>query len=152
MDKRLSLTINYKEALSRVPDFFYASFNLGVEYVRQQRYEMALQAFRISWNSILKVERGELNESRLWNRNVFQRDRAYCFYYYGITIVMCGKIDELASLLREGEVFAFNDKNILSAREIFKRVVSEGLAVEEGREYLKPKLKEIENGKVRCMK
>ena len=113
---------------------------------------MALQAFRISWNSILKVERGELNESQLWNRNVFQRDRAYCFYYYGITIVMCGKIDELASLLREGEVFAFNDKNILSAREIFKRVVSEGLAVEEGREYLKPKLKEIENGKVRCMK
>ena len=64
---------------------------------------------------------------------------------------MCGKIDELDSLLREGEVFAFNDKNIFSAREIFKRIVSESLTAEEGREFLKPKLEEIENGKVRCM-
>lgn len=142
---------DYKEALARVPDFFYASFNLGVEYVRQQRYEMALQSFGISWNSILKAGRGELDESRLWNRNVFQRDRAYCFYYYGITIVMCGKIDELDSLLRESEAFAFSDKNILKAREIFERIVSEGLTVEEGRECIKPKLKEIENGKGRCM-
>ena len=135
---------DYKEALSRVPDFFYASFNLGVEYIRQQRYEMALQSFRTSWNSILKARRGELDESRLWNRNAFQQDGAYCFYYYGITIVMCGKIDELDSLLREGEVFAFNDKNIFSAREIFKRIVSESLTAEEGREFLKPKLEEIE--------
>ena len=31
---------DYREALSRVPDFFYASFNIGVGHIRLQQYDL----------------------------------------------------------------------------------------------------------------
>ena len=124
---------DYEEALVRIPDFFYASFNLGVEHVRLHEYDKALPALRKAWASMLKAGRGELEESQLWNRKVFPRDRAYGFYYYGMAIVMCGTVDELGTLLRESEALAFPVKSASEAREVFRRIVSGALTLEEGR-------------------
>ena len=124
---------DYEEALVRIPDFFYASFNLGVEHVRLHEYDRALPALRKAWASMLKAGRGELEESQLWNRKVFPRDRAYGFYYYGMVAVMCGAVDELGTLLRESEALALPVKSASEAREVFRRIVSGELMLEEGR-------------------
>ena len=142
---------DYRDALLRVPDFFYASFNLGVEHVRLQEYDLALPMLRTSWASVLKAGRGELDESLLWNRKVFPRDRAYCFYYYGMAAVMCGEIDELGELLREAESFEFKEKRAADAREVFRRIVSGELSLEEGREEVNSWLKRLGGKKGRRM-
>ena len=138
---------DYREALLRVPDFFYASFNLGVEYVRLHEYGLALSMLCASWVSVLKARRGELDESLLWNRKVFLRDQAYCFYYYGMMAIMCGEADELETLLRAVDALEFKVKKIATAREVFRRIASGELSVEEGRNQVKSWLKEIDEGK-----
>ena len=139
--------VDYMEALARVPDFFYASFNIGVGYINQKQYGLALAMFRKSWNSILKAGRGELDESQLWNRNVFFRDRAYCFLYYGMTIVMCGKIDELGVLLNESDMYTFEVKKVSMAQEVFRKISSRKLSIEEGCIYVESWLKDFEKRK-----
>lgn len=142
---------DYRDALLRVPDFFYASFNLGVEHVRLQEYDLALPMLRTSWASVLKAGRGELDESLLWNRKVFPRDRAYCFYYYGMAAVMCGEIDELGELLREAESFEFKEKKVSDAREVFRRIAAGDLSLEKGREQVASWLRDLGGKKGRRM-
>ena len=142
---------DYEEALVRIPDFFYASFNLGVEHVRLHEYDKALPALRKAWASMLKAGRGELEESQLWNRKVFPRDRAYGFYYYGMAIVMCGTVDELGTLLRESEALAFPVKSASEAREVFRRIVSGALTLEEGRRQVESWLKGLESRRKHTM-
>ena len=136
---------DYEEALVRIPDFFYASFNLGVEHVRLHEYDKALPALRKAWASMLKAGRGELEESQLWNRKVFPRDRAYGFYYYGMAAVMCGAVNELGTLLRESESLAFPVKSVSEARDVFRRIVSGELMLEEGRRHVESWLKGLES-------
>ena len=142
---------DYEEALVRIPDFFYASFNLGVEHVRLHEYDRALPALRKAWASMLKAGRGDLEESRLWNRKVFPRDRAYGFYYYGMAAVMCGAVDELGTLLRESEALAFPVKSASEAREVFRRIVSGALTPEEGRRLVESCLKGLESRRKHTM-
>ena len=142
---------DYEEALVRIPDFFYASFNLGVEHVRLHEYDRALPALRKAWASMLKAGRGELEESQLWNRKVFPRDRAYGFYYYGMAAVMCGAVDELGTLLRESEALAFPVKRASEAREVFRRIVSGALTPEEGRRLVESCLKGLESRRKHTM-
>lgn len=142
---------DYRDALLRVPDFFYASFNLGVEHVRLHEYDLALSMLRTSWASVLKAGRGELDGLLLWNRKVFPRDRAYCFYYYGMATVLCGEVDELGKLLREAEAFEFKEKRAADAREVFRRIVSGEMSLEEGREEVNSWLKRLGEKKGRCM-
>lgn len=142
---------DYEEALVRIPDFFYASFNLGVEHVRLHEYDRALPALRKAWASMLKAGRGELEESQLWNRKVFPRDRAYGFYYYGMAAVMCGAVDELGMLLRESEALAFPVKSASEAREVFRRIVSGELMLEEGRRQVESWLKGLESRRKHTM-
>ncbi len=142
---------DYRDALLRVPDFFYASFNLGVEHVRLHEYDLALSMLRTSWVSVLKAGRGELNESLLWNRKVFPRDRAYCFYYYGMAAVLCGEVDELEKLLREAESFEFKEKKVSDAREVFRRIANGELPLEKGREQVVSWLKDLDGKKGRRM-
>lgn len=142
---------DYEEALVRIPDFFYASFNLGVEHVRLHEYDKALPALRKAWASMLKAGRGELEESQLWNRKVFPRDRAYGFYYYGMAAVMCGAVNELGTLLRESEALAFPVKNATEAREVFQRIVSGELTLEEGRRQVESWLKGLESKRKHAM-
>lgn len=142
---------DYEEALARIPDFFYASFNLGVEHVRLHEYDRALPALRKAWASMLKAGRGELEESQLWNRKVFPRDRAYGFYYYGMVAVMCGAVNELGTLLRESEALAFPVKSASESREVFRRIVSGELTLEEGRRQVESWLKGLESGRKHTM-
>ena len=142
---------DYEEALVRIPDFFYASFNLGVEHVRLHEYDKALPALRKAWASMLKAGRGELEESQLWNRKVFPRDRAYGFYYCGMVAVMCGAVNELGTLLRESEALAFPVKSASEAREVFRRIVSGALTLEEGRRQVEFWLKGLESGRKHTM-
>ncbi len=95
----------------------------------------------------MKARRGELDESLLWNRKVFLRDQAYCFYYYGMMAVMCGEVDELETLLRAVDTFEFKIKKISTAREVFRRIVTKELSIEEVRNQVKSWLKEIDEGK-----
>lgn len=142
---------DYREALLRVPDFFYASFNLGVEHVRLHEYDLALSMLRTSWASVLKAGRGELDGSLLWNRKVFPRDRAYCFYYYGMAAVMCGEVGELGKLLREAETFEFKEKKVFGAREVFRRIADGDLSLEKGREQVASWLRDLDGKKGRRM-
>ena len=142
---------DYEEVLVRIPDFFYASFNLGVEHVRLHEYDKALPALRKAWASMLKAGRGDLEESRLWNRKVFPRDRAYGFYYYGMAAVMCGAVDELGTLLRESEALAFPMKSASEAREVFRRIVSGKLMLEEGRRQVESWLEGLESRRKHTM-
>jgi len=138
---------DYREALSRVPDFFYASFNIGVGHIRLQQYDLALAMFRKSWNSILKAYRGELEDSLLWNRKVFSRDSAYCFLYYGMALVMCEEIDELGTLLKESNTLTFDVNKESVMREVFIRLHSRKLTSEEARLQVKTWLKNLESGR-----
>lgn len=124
---------DYEEALLRVPDFFYSSFNMGVEYVRLEDFTNSLSAFRRSWNSILKAGRGELDDSLLWNRKVFSRDRAYCFFYYGMAAVMCGQFNELEELIGNSRDFTFTQPQVVEARTLFEKIIKGELTREEGR-------------------
>lgn len=142
---------DYRDALLRVPDFFYASFNLGVEHVRLHEYDLALSMLRTSWASVLKAGRGELDESLLWNRKVFPRDRAYCFYYYGMMAVMCGEVGELGELLHEAEAFEFKEKKVFAAREVFRRIANGELSLEKGREQVVSWLRDLDGKKGRRM-
>ena len=142
---------DYEEALARIPDFFYASFNLGVEHVRLHEYDRALPALRKAWASMLKAGRGELEESQLWNRKVFPRDRAYGFYYYGMAAVMCGAVDELGTLLRESEALALPVKSASEAREVFRRIVSGAFTFEEGRRQVESWLEGLESRRKHTM-
>ena len=142
---------DYEEALVRSPDFFYASFNLGVEHVRLHEYDKALPALRKAWASMRKAGKGELEESQLWNRKTFSRNRAYGFYYYGTAAVMCGAVDELGALLRESEALAFPVKSASEAREVFRRIVSGALTLEEGRRQVEAWLKGLESKRTPAM-
>lgn len=142
---------DYRDALLRVPDFFYASFNLGVEHVRLHEYDLALSMLRTSWASVLKAGRGELDGLLLWNRKVFPRDRAYCFYYYGMAAVMCGEVGELGKLLREAETFEFKEKKVFGAREVFRRIADGDLSLEKGREQVASWLRDSDGKKGRRM-
>lgn len=143
---------DYEEALARIPDFFYASFNLGVEHVRLREYDKALPALRMAWTSMLKAGKGELEESQLWNRKVFPRDQAYGFYYYGMTAVMCGAVNELGTLLHEADSIAFPLKCASEARETFRRIASGALTLEEGRHHVESWLKGIESKMAHTMR
>lgn len=142
---------DYRDALLRVPDFFYASFNLGVEHVRQREYDLAFSMLRTSWASVLKAGRGELDESLLWNRKVFPRDRAYCFYYYGMMAVVCGEVGELGKLLREAETFDFKEKKVSDARAVFRRIANGELPLEKGREQVMSWLMALDGKRGRSM-
>ncbi len=138
---------DYKEALLRVPDFFYASFNIGVEHIRLHEYDSSLLMLRTAWASVLKAGRGELDKSLLWNRKVFPRDRAYCFYYYGMAAVMCGEFSEPEELLRASDEFEFNVKAASDAREVFRKIASGELSPEQGRGKVKSWLCDLEKRK-----
>ena len=138
---------DYAEALRRVPHFFYASFNMGVWHIRQRQCDLASSMFRKSWDSVLKAGRGELDDSALWNRSVFSLDREYCFYYYGMALVLCGSIDELATLLNESNGFIFQKKNVSVAREIFQKIVSREMTTAEARLQVESWLKDVEKGR-----
>lgn len=138
---------DYKEALLRVPDFFYASFNIGVEHIRLREYDSSLPMLRTAWASVLKAGRGELDKSLLWNRKIFHRDRAYCFYYYGMAAVMCGEISELGELLRASDEFEFNVMVVSDAREVFRKIISGELSPEQGRETVESWLHDLEKRK-----
>ena len=87
----------------------------------------------------------------LWNRKDFPRDRAYCFYYYGMAAVMCGEIDELSELLREAESFEFKEKKVFDAREVFRRIAAGDLSLEKGREQVASWLRDLGGKKGRRM-
>ena len=139
--------VDYREALARVPDFFYASFNIGVGLIRQQQYDSALEMFRKSWNSMTKAECGELDDSLLWNRKVFLRDRSYCFFYYGMVLIMCGEIDEIGVLLKESERLTLKENRIIVARELFRKVFVRELTLKECRMKVESWLNDLEKGR-----
>lgn len=134
---------DYEEALSRDSDFFYASFNMGVEYVRLANYEKALPSFAQSWSSILKAGRGELDKSRLWDRKAFPRDREYAFYYYGMSAVLCGEVKSVRKILEEARSFEFKQGEIVNAKETFSKIVSGEISQAAGRAHVEELLKKI---------
>jgi len=146
MGKEYEAYSDYTEAIRRVPDLFYASFNMGIWHIRQRQYDLASSMFRKSWDSMLKAGRGELDDSALWNRSSFTRDREYCFYYYGMALVFCGSADELAALLNESDDLIFQKKNVLVAREIFRKIVSREMTMAEARPQVESWLCGIEKG------
>lgn len=147
MGKDCEAFSDYAEALKRAPDFFYASFNMGVGYIRQRQYDLACSMFCKSWESVLKAGRGELDDSALWNRSVFPRDREYCFYYYGMALVLCESIDKLSILLEESNKFVFQQKKVLVAREIFHKLVSQEMTIAEIHIQIESWLNDIEKKK-----
>ena len=92
---------DYKEALLRVPDCFYASFNLGVELLILKRYGESVDSFRIAWAGIQKANRGELDNSKLWNRNTLNLDSEFCFQYFGMLLLRMRDIDGIKVLLED---------------------------------------------------
>lgn len=138
---------DYAEALRRAPDLFYASFNMGVWHVCQRQYDLACSMLCKSWDSVLKAGRGELDRSALWSRSAFPKDREICFYYYGMTLVLCESLDGLATLLNESNGFAFQRKYVSEARDVFQKIVCREMSIAEARQQVKSWLKKIECGR-----
>lgn len=138
---------DYKEAYSREPDFFFASFNLGVEYVRKSEYKVALQYLRAAWKSVLKAERGELEDSLLWNRRTYPTDKEYAFYYYGMVLVACGEHDEFNALMDETKLFSCTKRSPAEMQSLFRKIWLGEVSFAVGQECVEQKLARLNRHK-----
>lgn len=122
---------DYKDALLRVEDCFYASFNLGVELLKMQEYEKSKMSFLKAWEGILKAKRGDLNDSQLWNRKTLDRDCEFCFQYCGMLLLKMRDLDGLNVLIEDFRKLSMKIKR-KSTREmlqIVKESIKEGFDV-----------------------
>jgi tetratricopeptide (TPR) repeat protein len=116
---------DYKEALARVPDCFYASFNLGVELLILKQYAEAVDSFRMAWEGIKKAGRGELDDSKLWNRKTLNRDSEFCFQYLGMLLLQKQDIDGIKVLLADSKKLSLqmNARSTKEALQIMENAV-----------------------------
>ena len=116
---------DYKEALVRVPDCFYASFNLGVELLILKRYRESVESFKIAWAGIRKANKGELDDSKLWNRNTLNRDSEFCFQYLGMLLLQKQDIDEIKVLLADSKKLSLqmNARSTKETLQIMEKAV-----------------------------
>jgi tetratricopeptide (TPR) repeat protein len=112
---------DYREALSRVPDCFYASFNLGVELLMSKRYGEAVDYFRCAWAGVQKAHKGELDDSKLWDRNTLDRDSEFCFQYLGMLLLKTRNIDGIKALLDDSKKLPLK-MNRQSTKEAYRKM------------------------------
>lgn len=131
---------DYKEAYLREPDFFFASFNLGVEYVRKGEYKVALPYLRAAWKSVLKAEQGELEDSLLWNRRTYSTDKEYAFYYYGMVLVVCGERNEFNALMDKAKSFSCTKNSPAEMQSLFRKMRLGDISFTAGQELVEQRL------------
>ena len=102
---------DYEAALSRIQDYFYASFNLGVEYFQMQQYVKSQNYFMKAWIGVVKAKNGELDHSKLWNRKSLDIDCEFCFLYCSMVFARTRNLQGLRHLLEDSKAISMTTEN-----------------------------------------